>query len=141
MHFLFDENMPLRLAKGLEILDADNEFGKPPVHKISHIYDHYDPGANDPDVVKLARKLKAVVVSEDDDYKNITVTCQLVKKLRVGYVWFKLPKKTGSNYDEQVLAFIKAWPELKKQLKNKKPPYMFIIERDGKVREHEAFRR
>lgn len=95
MRFLFDENMPYRLAKGLEILDADNENGRPLTHHLIHMSEHYKPGADDPDIVRLAKKLNAIVVSEDDDYKNITSTCDLVKKLKVGYVLFKLPKKLG----------------------------------------------
>jgi predicted nuclease of predicted toxin-antitoxin system len=141
MHFLFDEMMPFRLAKGLEILDADNEVGKPLVHSFTHMTEHYKPGADDPDIVRLAKKLNAIVVSEDDDYKNITATCGLIKKLRIGYILFQLPKKIGSTYDDKVLAFIKAWPELKQKLKGEKPPYMFVINRNGKVDKHEKFRR
>ncbi len=141
MHFLFDENMPLRLAKGLEILDAENEFGKQPNLMISHMTEHTHPGASDMDIVRLAKRLDAIVVSGDDDYKNITSTCELVKKLKVGFVLFKLPKKTGCTYDEIVLAFIKAWPQVKQKLKSEKPPYMFIIDRAGSVVKHEKFRR
>jgi predicted nuclease of predicted toxin-antitoxin system len=120
MHFLFDENMPLRLAKGLEILDADNETNRPLVHKISHMTEHYKPGADDPDIVRLAKRIKAIVVSEDDDYKNISATYELVIRLKIGYVLFKLPKKVGSTYDDKVLAFIKAWPKLKTKANKRK---------------------
>ena len=66
---------------------------------------------------------------------------ELVKKLKVGYVLFKLPKKVGCTYDDIVSAFIRAWPELKQKLKNEKPPYMFVIDRTGGVDKHEKFRR
>ena len=142
MHFLFDENMPIRLAKGLEILDAENDYGKIPVNKFTDITEYYKKaGANDPDIVRLAKKNNAIIVSEDDDYKNITATCELVKKLRVGYVLFKLPKKVGRSYDDIVSAFVSAWPALKKEVSGKAPPYMYIIERSGKISLHEKFRR
>jgi predicted nuclease of predicted toxin-antitoxin system len=133
MDFLFDENMPMRLAKGLQILDADNSLGKAPSNKIYHVQDFFAPGEPDTEVVKLAKKLKAIIVSQDSDYKKINATSALVKKLKVGYVLFKLPKKNGSTYDEIVTAFVAAWPELKKSLEDKKPPFIFIIERDGSI--------
>lgn len=141
MHFLFDENMPIRLAKGLEILDADNQYGKSPVHKISHMKEYYKPGATDPDIVRLAKRLNAIVVSEDDDYKNISSLCDLIKRLRVGYVLFKFPRKSGCTYDDIVASFITAWPNLKKALIGETPPFMFIIDRSGRVTKHDKFRK
>lgn len=55
MNFLFDENMPVRLAKGLEILDADNDLGKPPAHKFFHITQFKKRGAEDPVLVRIAK--------------------------------------------------------------------------------------
>jgi|GEM_PF-720410 Uncharacterized protein conserved in bacteria len=141
MVFIFDENMPPRLAKGLQILDADNEPNKPLVNKFYHITEIQKRGADDPDIVREAKNLKAVIVSEDNDYKNINGTYELVVKLRVGYVLFKPPKKTGSSYNDIVTAFVSAWPALKKAIQNEKPPYMFIIERSGKITKFEKFKR
>lgn len=141
MHFLFDENMPFRLAKGLEVLDADNEYGKPPIHRFSHMTEYSKTGVSDLDIVKLAKKYNAIIVSEDDDYKNISATYELVKKLKIGYVLFKMPKKNGSNYDDKITAFVSAWPHLKKAIAEQKPPYMFVINRDGKITKQERFRR
>jgi predicted nuclease of predicted toxin-antitoxin system len=140
MNFLFDENMPIRLVKGLQILDEDNEFGKDPKNNFIHSTELKGEGAEDPDIVREAKKLKAIIVSEDDDYKNISVTYELVIKLRVGFVFFKPPKKTGCTYDDRIAAFILAWPELKKAIANEKPPFMFIIERTGKVNKFEKFK-
>jgi predicted nuclease of predicted toxin-antitoxin system len=141
MHFLFDENMPIQLARGVQLLDKENELGKPPVTIVDHICDHIKKGSPDTDVVRLAKKLGAVVVSQDDDYKTIQATHQLVKKLKIGYVLFKSPKKLGSTYDEIVQAFIGAWPALKEKLRDEKPPFMFTIHPNGKVSKDEKFRR
>lgn len=140
MNFLFDENMPVRLAKGLEILDADNEFGKTPVNNFYHITD-FKEGLSDQAVVKLAKKYKAIIVSQDDDYKNINATSELVKKSQIGYVLFKQPKKSGSSYDEIVSALVSAWPKSKKEISGRKPPFMAIIERKGHIKFNDKFRR
>jgi predicted nuclease of predicted toxin-antitoxin system len=140
MYFLFDENMPIRLAKGLQILDVDNSYNKPPTHKIDHITEHKS-GIEDESVVRIAKKLNAIIVSEDDDYKTITATYELVIKLRVGYVLFKPPKKSGCTYEEKVQAFVKAWPKLKEVLKSEKPPFMYIIDKNGDPIKQNNFKR
>ncbi len=141
MTFLFDENMPICLAKVIQVLDVDNEYKKPPVHKIDHITEHYKAGADDPDVVRKAKSLKAIIVSQDDDYKNISATFELVKKLKVGYVLFKTTQKSGSLYNDIVIAFIKAWQRVKNAISEDKPPFMYIIERTGEISKKERFNR
>lgn len=142
MDFIFDENMPIRLAKGLEIMDSENDWGKAPKNKFYHITEIYKKGkgADDPEIVREAKKINAIVISEDDDYKNIKATHELVIKLRVGYILFKPPKKTGSTYHEIVAAFVNSWHDLKKELVGKRPPFMFIVERNGKVTNYEKFK-
>lgn len=141
MYFLFDANMPIRLARAIEVLDLDNPLGKKLVNQIHHISQHIDDKSPDTDVVRLAKKLNAIIVSQDDDYKSISATYELVKNLKVGYVLFKPPKKTGCSFEEIIIAFISAWPKLKEAVRGARRPFMFVIDSDGKVYNDGKFKR
>src|SRR5690606_16313622 len=110
MRFLFDANMPLRLAKGLELLDQENL--RIVTVEIMHADEECGLGATDADIIQRAAQIKAVIVSEDDDFKRIKANKQLIEKLNIGYVLYKPPKKRGIRYWEKTVAFILSWEKL-----------------------------
>lgn len=114
---------------------------KPPAHAADHVSELINEGAPDTDVVRLAKKRKAVVVSQDDDYQTVAATFALVRKLRVGYVLFKAPRKSGNTYEDIVRSLVTAWPELRNALQHEKPPFMVTIDRNGQVIRNDRFRR
>jgi predicted nuclease of predicted toxin-antitoxin system len=132
MHFLFDAQMPLRLAKGLPLIDKDNL--KEIKIQISHAdeLDGLGQGATDYQVIQKAYELDAIIVSEDDDFKRIKANKELIIKLKVGYVLYK-PPKHGSRYWEKALGIIQAWERLKEMINSIEKPFILKIDKDGKI--------
>jgi len=133
MRFLFDANMPLRLAKGLELLDQEN-LGRINI-EISHADQECGSGATDAEVIQKAANINAIIVSEDDDFKRIKANKQLIQKLNVGYVLYKPPKKHGIRYWEKAKAFILCWENLKQKIKEIEPPFILNIDKKGNIQQ------
>lgn len=133
MHFIFDANMPKRLAEGIGKLDQQNISG---VIKIvtSHADDLLGPSATDEEIILKASEIDAIILSEDDDFKRIKTNKALIKKLKVGYVLYK-PPKHGSRYWEKAVAFILAWENLKAKVKATYKPFIFKINKSGEITE------
>jgi predicted nuclease of predicted toxin-antitoxin system len=135
MHFIFDAQMPVKLAIGLEALDKENNAG---IIKIKTHHADNDKelgrGATDAEIIVWAGKHKAIIISEDDDFKRIKSNKQLVKNLKVGYVLYK-PPHHGSRYWEKVQAFIMGWERLKEKIKEIEKPFVLIINKKGEIKE------
>jgi len=132
MHFIFDENLSHRLAEGLSLLESGDLSS--PITKISHMNQLLEDGASDQEVIQEAGKTNAIIISQDDDFKRIRSHKALIKSLGVGYVMYRPPKR-GSSYWDIVQAFIQGWPEIKNTLKEKKTPFLFQIDKNGKLAE------
>lgn len=132
MDFLFDANMPARLAKGLALIDRENLNGN--VINIFHVDDLLGMGATDEQVILKANEINAVIVSEDSDFKTVRRNKELVKKLKVGYVLYK-PPSHGSRYWEKAISIILAWEKLKENVKKNTKPFMIKIDKKGEIHE------
>lgn len=132
MLFLFDAQMPKRLANGLQMLDNDN-LAQINV-EIVHADDVCGQGTPDPDIIKKAAELSAVIVSEDDDFKRLKANKQLIKQLNVGYVLYK-PPRHGSRYWEKAVAFILAWENLKTKIRTLQPPFILNVDKKGNIQQ------
>jgi len=135
MNFILDENMPQKLAKGLEVLDQENSFGINV--KITHSTE-IKKGATDEEIIKIAGRKDAIIISQDDDFKRIKSNKLLVKQLKVGYVLYKPPNKTGTRYWEIVKSFILGWEHLKEKIRETEKPFIIIINKKGEI-SHETF--
>ena len=115
MYSIFDANMPPKLVTGLGALNQENSIN---ALKIKIVYsDHLlNIGATDEEIIHKAERLGAIIISQDDDFKRIKSSKQLVKKLKVGYVSYK-PPTHGARYWEKVQAFILAWERLKQKIR------------------------
>lgn len=133
MIFILDENMPPSLSKGLQSLDQENSSLSPKI-KVIHSTE-IKPCATDHEIIKIAGKRDAIIVSQDDDFKRIKSNKQLVKQLKVGYVLYKPPSKTGVRYWELVKSFILAWEPLKAKIRESEKPFIIIINRKGEISE------
>jgi ISXO2-like transposase domain len=120
-------------TKGLEpILEQGNDKSKEVIIHIDHADKLLKIGATDPEVIIEAGKTNAIIISQDDDFKRIKSNLALIKQLKVGYVLYRPPKR-GSRYWEIVEAFIGGWKTLKDKLTNDTPPFVYQIEKDGKI--------
>ena len=131
MYFIFDANMPLRLVKGLELLDQENRSGTIKI-KIDHSDKVVKVAATDADIIKYASKVDAIIISEDDDFKRIKSNKALLKSLGVGYVLYR-PPKHGARYWEKVQAFIIGWEKLKEKIRTLTKPFVLVINKKGEI--------
>jgi len=132
MHFLFDAQMPLRLARGLETLDQENEANREIKTKISHADILLGAGAEDSQVIHKALEIDAIIFSEDSDFRKTKSNRALIKQFKLGYVLFK-PPTHGSRYWEKVLAVVLAWEKLKAMIKDIDKPFLLKIDRKGNI--------
>jgi len=131
MYFIFDANMPLRLVKGLELLDQENISGTVKI-KIDHSDKVVKIAATDAEIIKYAAKVDAIIISEDDDFKRIKSNKELLKSLGVGYVLYR-PPKHGARYWEKVQAFIFGWENLKRKITELTKPFVLIVNKKGEI--------
>lgn len=134
MNFILDENMPPRLSKGLQSLDQENSIANPDIIKVIHSAE-IKRTATDEEIIKMASKRDAIIISQDDDFKRIKSNKVLIKQLKVGYVLYKPPSKTGLRYWEMVKSIILVWEPLKQRIRESEKPFFLIINRKGEISE------
>lgn len=122
--------MPPRLAKGIEMIDQENRDGINIDVNISHVVLLYGDGIEDVEVIKKAKELGAILVSEDPDFYTIQANKQLIKKMGIGCVVYK-PPKAGIRFWEKSLAFINGWEELKEKVRESTAPFLIRIDKNG----------
>jgi hypothetical protein len=138
LYFLFDAQMPPRLAQGIELIDQENRDGKHINVRISHVATLYGNGVTDLEVITKAKELGAIIVSEDPDFYTIEVNKQLLKQLNVGCVVYK-PPAHGTRYWEKTLAFILGWENIKELVRESIPPFLIRVDKKGNAF-HEALK-
>ena len=141
MNFIFDANLSFRLAEGLAILESGNDPEWEVIVNCKHAdrVEDLGEGATDPQVIEYAGKNNAIIISQDDDFKRIVGNKLLIKELKVGYILYKPPKR-GCRYWDIVEAFIAGWKKIKENLKDKQPPFMYIIDSKGNMQEIKMFK-
>ena len=132
MHYIFDANLPYRLAEALRILEQGDRASK--VSGIDHADTLLGQGATDEAIILEAGTKHSIIFSQDDDFKRIKSNAKLLKELGVGFVMYKPPKR-GARYWEIVKAFVNAWPQLKEKLESKKPPFILQLNSKGEISE------
>jgi hypothetical protein len=132
MHFIFDANLPHKLAEALLLLENGDTASK--VVGIDHADYLLGQGTTDENIIIEAGKKHSIIISQDDDFKRIKSNANLLKELEVGFIMFKPPKR-GARYWEIVTAFITGWPNIKNKLEGKTPPFIFQMNIKGELSE------
>ena len=129
MFFLFDENIPYKLAQGFILIEeADNH---PKIKaKIHHIKLMGKEGASDSEVIKIAGDEKEIIVTFDRDFKHIKSYYPLYQKYGVGVILLKLQKK-DSNYWGIVKILTNNWENIKTTLHQKSRPFVYQVDNAG----------
>jgi hypothetical protein len=131
MHFLFDAQMPVKLAEGIAILDQENRHGEIKI-QVSHADNLLGKGATDEQVIHKASEIDAIIFSQDDDFKRIKTNKALIKQLGLGYVLYKPPQR-GSRYWEISVSVVLAWEDLKEKINSIQKPFILKINRKGEI--------
>ena len=123
MKIFIDENLPPKLAEGLNLLESPNDDGIE-VLSISH---YFGRGAKDEEWIPELGKLKAIVITQDHNIHRKQSQKELYRNHKVGLIVFKAPGKTGYTYWEMVENIIKHWKLIKREAVKLTPPYAFQI--------------
>jgi predicted nuclease of predicted toxin-antitoxin system len=128
MLFIFDNNCPPALAKGLNLIEEGNDRSPIKV-KVSHVRDFLNENATDEEIIKCAGENKGIIITYDKDFKHIKHYYALYRDFKVGVVFYKSGKHM--NYWEMVKTFINRWEEMKSNVKDSNLPFAFEVNSKG----------
>lgn len=100
---LLDENLPREISTALNTLDVSS----------NHVLDHLAPGATDFQVLELAQRLGAILVTSDLDFTTRKAWFLDMAARGVSVVVLRPPK--GARIDqlaEMILWHHRAWPDI-----------------------------
>jgi|ERR1043165_109024 hypothetical protein len=135
IRILFDENYSRHLIEGLAILEKANHRS----HFNAEVLDIRKvagkEGATDEEVIELAGSLKAIVFTQDTDFKKLKHKGSLYKKHNTGVVFFH---SSGNKiiFWDTVVSIIRYWEDLKERIADAEPPFVFKVSKQGIERLH-----
>ncbi|MDR6807606.1 hypothetical protein J2Y45_004806 [Dyadobacter sp. BE34] len=112
-----DENLPLNIAEGLNILEAPNRDG----FEVLSIKKVFGSGTADEDWLAKIGRENAVVITQDFNIHRNHYQRALYQQHNVGVFFISPPSKTGYQYWEMVEQIIKRWRDIKKHCKSQRP--------------------
>jgi hypothetical protein len=129
MLFILDANCPKKIAEGLDILEQGNRRSL--IHaKVRHITKLTVPNASDEEVIKLAGKNKAILITYDKGFKTNKHRYKLYKEHYIGVILFHSFKDVVYYWDI-VKSFVSRWEELKSAIKDEQIPFLYEISTSG----------
>lgn len=123
MNFLFDENLPPRLARALR------ELGEP----VRHVVDipELGKGATDAEIIPFAAAWDYRLVSRDKAMLKPSQLKTVIHAEEVGYYLFRLGKARQPAKWQLIQYVIKHWPAIVDHASETPPPYVMQIRRTG----------
>lgn len=116
--FLFDEEMPERLVRALEILDK----------KVEHVLDKHAPGTSDVDILKYAGRKGQVFLSRNANMLKVPAERKAIGRYRVGVFFLHCGKL---KFWEIVELVFRQWQTIEEYAKEHRPPYVFRVRQRG----------
>jgi len=126
MKFLCDENFPFNLVSGLSTIEKSN-------HKslyqgeIVHTQDLGIRNYSDEEIIEIAGKQNAIIITQDKDFKHFKHYKELYKQHNVGVVVYRAYGGKDKYWDK-VIAFVTQWEKIKKLAYDTPKP--FVIQFD-----------
>lgn len=125
MIILFDENIPSKIAEGINIIDSAN---KDTILKCTYTHPYLlnKGGELDDNWIEYAGKNRAIIFSFDRDFRQIKSKGKLYVEHNVGVFFFKY-KKGDPIYWQTVKLIINHLNEIKSTIVNVPSPFVFEI--------------
>lgn len=120
-----DENLPVQLAKGLNILqEPQNKKDNCNIEVIS-ITEKFGRGAKDEDWIPEVGKEGGIVITQDYRIQTQKHQRELYRQHGVGILFINPPSKSGFSYWEMVKKVVNEWEDVKVILRKEKSPFAF----------------
>ena len=129
MIIYIDENMPLVLAEGFNLLQFPENIRLKIKDKIEvrSIKKDFGKGALDEDWIPKAGKEGACVITQDYHINRIKHQKALCEKYNLGMFYFRPPSRVGFSYWNMVKLLVKHWPQIVKIASKSKRPFSYKI--------------
>jgi hypothetical protein len=121
MKIYFDENLPPKIARGLNILKYRDDI------EVLNIVDEFGRGSADEEWIPRVGMEGGVVVTQDRNIHRIRQQRELYKECNLGIFLIKPPSKTGYKYWELVRFIIDRWDMITEMTGRTKRPFGFIL--------------
>lgn len=133
MKIYIDENFPVKLAHGLNVLQEPlNKAEKFPIEVLS-IKEVFGEGAQDEDWIPKLGAEHAIVITQDYNIQRTRHQATLFREHGLGIFFYRPPSNTGFKYWEMVLQIITRWEEIKKLSHKTEAPFAFRCSMRSKV--------
>lgn len=126
MKFLCDENFPVNLVAGLSTIELSNHH-TPRKAEIIHTKQLGISNYSDEEIIEVAGNQKAIIITQDKDFKHFKHYKELYKHHDVGVVLYKA-YGGKDRYWDKVTAFVNQWEKIKKLAHE--TPRPFVIQFD-----------
>ena len=124
MLIIFDENIPYSIAEGLNIIVKDFEISHP-----TKLFNR--KGVKDDELIKYAGENSAVIVTYDNDFKNIKLKGGLYVHHKIGVFFIKFDKKE-KKYWHIVKQIVNNFEFIKDIISTERKPFVYELSNKGK---------
>lgn len=112
MIIYIDENMPPKLAEGLNILQHPLNQKNGTEVEILSIKTIFGTGIKDEEWIPLAGQQGACIITQDFNIQRTRHQKTLCEEHRLGMFFFRPPSKTGLSYWQMVELCVEKWPQI-----------------------------
>ncbi|WP_113922707.1 PIN-like domain-containing protein [Cognataquiflexum aquatile] len=120
-----DENLPVQLAKGLNILQEPQNKKDDFTIEVVSITEKFGKGAKDEDWIPEVGKEGGIVITQDYRIQTQKHQRELYRQHGVGILFINPPSKSGFSYWEMVKKVVNEWEDVKVILRKEKTPFAF----------------
>lgn len=120
-----DENLPPKLAEGLNILIQPQNKRDDIDIEILSIKKTFGQGEQDEDWIPKVGKQNGIVITQDFRIQTQKHQKELYIQNGVGILFFNPPSNSGFAYWEMVKQLVNRWDEIKQIVKKNKTPFAF----------------
>lgn len=129
MKFICDENLPHNLVAGINLIEKSNHKS-PNQGEITHTKELGISNFKDEEIIVLAGKMNAFIITSDKDFKHFKHYKALYKEHNVGVVLYKAINNQDRYWDK-VRAIINNWEKIKKMASEAEKPFVLQFDLKG----------
>jgi len=129
-----DENLPVQLARGFDILQKPENIKLNQNIEVKSIVDSFGRGCLDEDWIPQAGETESCIITQDYNIRRIKHQKELCDKHNLGMIYLRPPSKTGFSYWKMIGVLHKNWPEICKIILSQKRPFAYEISARGKLK-------